>query len=63
MPRHERYRPAPIDTRGVELPEGVERLAETLARNTHEVWARERLADGWRYGPRRDDTRRSTPDW
>ncbi|HJT75799.1 MAG TPA: RyR domain-containing protein, partial [Gemmataceae bacterium] len=27
----------------------------------HDVWARQRLADGWRHGPRRDDARKEHP--
>ncbi len=55
------YQPAPIDTSGVALPHGVARVVDALARNTHEVWARERIADGWRPGPVRDDARREHP--
>ena len=34
-----RYEPKFIDTRVVEIPKELEVLTETLARNTHEVWA------------------------
>ena len=51
------YQPAPIDTTGVVLPESLLKLTETIARNTHEVWARQRMDEGWRYGPSRDDVR------
>src|SRR5687768_8675030 len=55
------YQPQPIDTSKIELgPELVE-LTEYLARNTHEVWARGRIIEGWRYGPRRDDANRLHP--
>ena len=27
----------------------------------HDVWARQRLTDGWRYGPRRDDAAKKHP--
>jgi RyR domain len=57
-----RYEPAPIDTAGVELPDEIVELAELLARNVHDIWARQRLAQGWRYGPRRDDAARRHPD-
>ena len=60
MPRAP-LRPAPIDTTGVELPPELTRLAEQLARNAHDVWARERMADGWTYGPARDDERKEHP--
>src|SRR5947209_2705236 len=55
------YRPEPIDTSGVELEAAIRELLELLARNTHEVWARQRLTDGWRYGPQRDDAHRRHP--
>ena len=55
------YKPAPRDTSGVVLPPAIEALTELLARNTHENWARQRLADGWRYGPRRDDAKKEHP--
>jgi hypothetical protein len=55
------YRPAPIDTSGVELSADVLRLAERLAEHVHDVWAAERLADGWRLGPRRDDAKKEHP--
>jgi hypothetical protein len=35
----------------------IERMAEL----EHERWRRERLADGWTYGPVRDDERRTSP--
>lgn len=55
------WAPAPVDTSGVVLPPELEALAERLARNTHENWASQRLADGWRWGPARDDARREHP--
>ena len=55
------YRPAPRDTSDVELPRAVVELTELLARNTHENWARQRMDDGWKYGPRRDDERKEHP--
>lgn len=59
--RETTYTPEPIDTSGVRLDEDLLALGEVLARNTHEVWARQRTADGWRYGPARDDRRREHP--
>lgn len=55
------YRPAPRDTSKVELPRAVQELTELLARNTHENWARQRMDEGWRYGPHRDDGRKEHP--
>ncbi len=56
------YEPAPRDTSGVVLPRPIEALTELLARNTHENWARQRIAEGWRYGPQRDDERKEHPN-
>jgi RyR domain len=56
-----RYTPSPLDVRGVELPVELRELAEKLAENTHEVWAAQRMADGWTYGPARDDADKKHP--
>jgi len=56
------YKPAPRDTSGIVLPRPVEELTELLARNAHENWARGRMDEGWRYGPRRDDARKEHPN-
>ncbi|MFL6227254.1 MAG: RyR domain-containing protein [Pyrinomonadaceae bacterium] len=55
------YVPEPIDTSRVRLSDDLLGLSQLLAKNTHEVWARQRLSDGWRYGPARDDVRREHP--
>lgn len=55
------YQPKPIPTDDVVLSNDILDLAEALARNTHEVWAAGRLADGWTYGPVRDDENKKHP--
>ena len=56
------YFPKPIDVPGVILTPEIQALTECLAENAHKHWSRQRLADGWRYGPRRDDaTKEHTP--
>ena len=55
------YVPNPIDLSAVELPEGLNELVESLAKNVHEVWAAGRIADGWKYGPIRDDIKKEHP--
>jgi hypothetical protein len=55
------YHPEPVDTSAVQLPADMLELTERLARNAHEIWARQRLADGWRCGSRRDDARKEHP--
>ena len=54
-----KYIPRPIDTSDVQLPPELEPLAEQIARNVHEVWAKGRLDDGWTYGPERSESLRT----
>ena len=42
------YKPNPICTDSVELDDDILELSELIAKNTHEVWAASRIADGWR---------------
>jgi hypothetical protein len=55
------YDPRPIDTAHVRLSPDVAGLVERLARNAHDIWARRRMDDGWRFGPQRDDLRKEHP--
>ena len=55
------YEPKPLDLKGVELTPELLRISELLAENTHNIWAKGRLADGWRYGPERNDARKEHP--
>ena len=55
------YQPHPIDTAKVSLPAEIARLTELLARNAHDNWAKQRMSEGWCYGPKRDDDRKETP--
>ena len=55
------YIPGPIDTSNIDLPESIEQLTELLAKNTHEVWAVQRIKDGWIYGTVRDDEKKQHP--
>lgn len=57
----ESYKPNPIDTKNVELPAELNSLVESLAKNTHDVWAKNRIADGWTYGKSRNDKKKTTP--
>jgi hypothetical protein len=55
------YKPEPIDTTGVKLSDDIEELTELLATNAHDIWARQRMAEGWRWGPERSDSRKEHP--
>jgi len=55
------YLPNPAETSDVELPEELLPLIEEMAKNVHEVWAKNRMAEGWTYGPVRDDAGKKHP--
>lgn len=55
------YQPKPIDTGEVNLPEELQLLTEKMAEQVHEVWAQSRISEGWTYGARRDDAKKTTP--
>lgn len=55
------YTPTPVDTTNIQLPEELMALAEAISKNVHEVWAQNRIKEGWTYGPVRDDQKRKTP--
>jgi hypothetical protein len=55
------YEPRPIPAADVELPPALVQLTERLAENAHDLWAAQRLADGWTWGERRDDAAKKHP--
>lgn len=55
------YIPKPENLQGIELSEDLQELTEKLAKNTHENWAKQRIKDGWKYGVKRDDTKKEHP--
>lgn len=55
------YKPQPIDTTNVVIPEELESLVEKMAKNVHEVWARSRIEQGWTYGNERSDVLKQHP--
>ena len=55
------YKPRPVDTSLITLRSDIVDLTERLAKNTHDVWAKERMAQGWRFGPERNDSRKEHP--
>lgn len=56
-----KYIPQPIGVDDVKLPTGLENLVELMARQVHELWAAERIKQGWTYNPKRDDTLKHHP--
>ncbi len=61
VPETKPYRPVVMDT-AAKLPPEFENLIESLASNIHDVWASQRMREGWTYGPQRDDARKTHPD-
>lgn len=58
---HNTYIPQPVDTSRVELSEDLLELAERMAENVHDVWAKTRIEQGWTYGPERNDAEKKHP--
>lgn len=56
------YVPKPIETEGIVLDEELVELTERLAENAHDHWAETRMREGWTYGERRDDGKKTHPD-
>jgi ryanodine receptor 2 len=55
------YRPEPLKTEHVVLNDEILELVEMLAENAHDLWAYQRMSDGWVFGPERRDTLRQHP--
>lgn len=55
------YKPEPIDTSKVTINTKHLKLTELLAKNTHEIWAQQRIEEGWKFGPQRDDICKEHP--
>ena len=55
------YVPQPMDTSDIQLPEGMDVLVELMAKNVHEVWAQNRIKQGWRWGVERSDSLKTHP--
>ncbi|XP_049320175.1 ryanodine receptor 2 isoform X2 [Astyanax mexicanus] len=55
------YRPAPVDQSGISLSAGQEALVEALTENEHNLWARERIRQGWSYATQLDVKGKRSP--
>ena len=53
--------PNPVDTSAIVLTHELLNLAETIAKNAHDIWSQNRINEGWTYGLERNDTLRQTP--
>ena len=55
------YTPNPINTSIIHLPDELTKLVERLAEHVHDIWAENRIEQGWRWGPERDDDQLQHP--
>ncbi|XP_068576132.1 ryanodine receptor 2 isoform X5 [Cebidichthys violaceus] len=55
------YTPAPVDLSQVFLSPAHEEVVNLLAENDHNVWARERIKQGWTYGAQQDVKGKRSP--
>ncbi|XP_076818158.1 ryanodine receptor 2-like isoform X3 [Clavelina lepadiformis] len=55
------YKPSPLDLSHLKLTQQMEDLVERLADNAHNVWARERVKQGWTYGVNLDVGKKRNP--
>ena len=55
------YNPCTVDVSDVELPTSFQDLIEQVAENVHDVWASNRIKEGWIYGPERNDREKTHP--
>ncbi len=55
------YQPKPERFEHIEMPEEVRNVLEAAARNIHEVWAENKLKEGWRYGEVLDYEKKTHP--
>lgn len=57
-----RYNPQPIRVDDIPLDGSLAELTEAIAENAHDIWARQRMDEGWTYGAERNDALRTHPD-
>ena len=55
------YIPKPAEILDIQLPDELIGLSEVIAKNVHEIWAQNRINEGWSYGETRNDELKQTP--
>uniref|UniRef100_A0A6I8NPW3 Ryanodine receptor 3 n=1 Tax=Ornithorhynchus anatinus TaxID=9258 RepID=A0A6I8NPW3_ORNAN len=55
------YKPAPLDLSEVKLLPTQEALVDKLAENAHNIWAKDRIEQGWTYGTQQDLKNKRNP--
>ncbi|XP_065188366.1 ryanodine receptor 3-like isoform X2 [Sycon ciliatum] len=55
------YIPQPLDLEDIDIPEELGELVEALAEDAHNVWAAQRISEGWSYGHGKCNETKRTP--
>lgn len=55
------YLPRPLDLSAISLPQTIAPLIERIAENIHNVWAADRIGEGWTYGVSENPTLKQNP--
>ncbi|KAK1794494.1 hypothetical protein P4O66_011363, partial [Electrophorus voltai] len=55
------YKPSPMDLSHIKLASTQEAMVDKLAENAHNVWARDRIRQGWTYGIQQDVKNKRNP--
>ena len=55
------YKPQKRDFSNIAIPQTLDELIELIAEAVHDEWAAGRMAEGWTYGPTRDDQNKKHP--
>lgn len=50
-----------MESREIDIPAEIDERIEAIAERIHEAWRQQRIADGWSFGPVRDDDRKQHP--
>jgi len=53
------YKPNPVDTTKVEISKELQDALEVVSKNIHEVWAKQKMDDGWTYAPETDEDKKT----
>lgn len=53
------YTPLPLELDDINLPKEIMGLLEMIAENVHEVWAFDKMKEGWIYGKQTDSTKKT----
>lgn len=57
----EEYEPHPIDVDSIPLDGDLLQLQDAIAENAHNVWAKTRIKEGWKYGKVFDEAKKEDP--